>query len=197
MDTNTALAVAKYDAHADKFAERALTLCMQPQLEEFSRLTTPGALVLDAGCGSGKDFGPLGLCGFRAIGVDLSRGLLAHAGEVPGALLARADIGRLPFPDAAFDGVWACSSLVHFDMLGAGRVLRELRRALKPWGSLYASVKFGDDTGEWTDSEVVGRRWFQLWQLPSFAACARAAGFEVISSGLDKGRWVDLFAVKA
>ena len=195
MDTHIASAVAKYDAHAAEFAKRALTLSMLPQLEAFTGLTTARGLVLDAGCGSGKDFGPLRGCGFRPVGVDLSWGLLAHARAL-GVLLVRADLARLPFADATFDGLWACSSLVHFDMLSAERVLRELRRVLKPAGSLYASVKFGDDTSEWADSDVAGRRWFQLWRLPSFAACARAAGFKVVGNGLDKGRWVDLFAIK-
>ena len=66
-----------------------------------------GGPVLELGCGTGRLSIPLGRAGARVVGVDLSAAMLARAQAriARGALrthvsLARADIRRLPFPDA-------------------------------------------------------------------------------------------------
>ena len=64
--------IATYDATAQAYAERWSSLRLERQLRRFTSFLSPGALVLDAGCGPGRDVGYLHEPGYRAIGLDRS-----------------------------------------------------------------------------------------------------------------------------
>ena len=63
----------------------------------------PDDVVMDLACGTGDLCRVLQAAGYRAVGVDLSAGMLSRAKDV-GALI-RADVCRLPVPDAAAAGI--------------------------------------------------------------------------------------------
>jgi len=54
----------------------------------------------------------------------------------------------------AFDGVWACASLLHVPRADLPGTLRRLRRALVPGGAWFMSFKYGREDRE------SGGRWF-------------------------------------
>lgn len=95
-----------------------------------------GARVLEIGHGPGHLYARILERGLRAVGVDLSpemgalarRNLVAR-GAAPA--LARADAGRLPIADAAFDCL-VCAFPT--DFIFSSSVLAELRRVLAPGG---------------------------------------------------------------
>ncbi len=90
--------------------------------------------MLDLGCGGGSfDYRA---CGCSAvIGVDsIAANLKPNAGIVP----LCADAAALPFARGSFDLVICHHSLEHFR--DARRVVREIRRVLKPAGRLFVSV---------------------------------------------------------
>jgi SAM-dependent methyltransferase len=70
------------------------------------------------------------------VGVDLSPVVAARSG----ARAVAADVRRLPFADAAFDGVLSTSTLDHFpDAAEIDRSLEELHRVLRPSGHLVVT----------------------------------------------------------
>jgi SAM-dependent methyltransferase len=96
-----------------------------------------GRDVLDAGCGVGygtrllADHGPA-----RLVGVDISAEALAHApAEV--AELVEADLRELPFEPDSFD-VAVCFEVIEH-VQDHERVLDELRRVVRPGGTLLIS----------------------------------------------------------
>jgi demethylmenaquinone methyltransferase/2-methoxy-6-polyprenyl-1,4-benzoquinol methylase len=94
---------------------------------------SPSSLVLDVGCGTGDLARSLRQRGAKAIGVDLSFGMLAAA-RAGGAPLVQADAVALPFKDTAVDGVVSGFAVRNFaDLPG---VFRELGRVLRPGGRL-------------------------------------------------------------
>ena len=93
-----------------------------------------GSCVLDLACGTGDLCADLGDAGHRAIGIDLSDGML-HAAHTT-APLVRGDAQTLPFADAAFDGVVCGFALRNFVDLTA--MLGECARVLRPGGRLSA-----------------------------------------------------------
>lgn len=77
----------------------------------------------------------------RWVGIDVAAGVAAEAHQrshVPGVA---ADVRRLPFRDAAFDGILSTSTLDHFaDVAEIGVSLVELRRVLAPGGRLVLTL---------------------------------------------------------
>jgi SAM-dependent methyltransferase len=92
-----------------------------------------GARILEAGCGTGRILGRLAPLAQRAVGVDLSRGMLAGS-RARDLRVVQADLGALPFPDGAFDLVCSFKVLAHVSHLDLA--LRELKRVVRPGGTL-------------------------------------------------------------
>ena len=99
-----------------------------------------GELILDAGCGTGRNLKPLLAASTTAIGIDFSIGMLQVAqrqlDDVP---LALGDLhATLPFPDGAFDAILCALIGEHLSDLGS--VYSEFYRILRPRGRLVFSV---------------------------------------------------------
>jgi ubiquinone/menaquinone biosynthesis C-methylase UbiE len=110
--------------------------------------------VLDVGCGGGRTVGKLAAMAAqgKVHGIDYSEESVAasrrynaqaiQAGRVE---IHLADVGKLPFPDNTFDLVTGVET--HFWWLDITAGLREIRRVLKPGGTLIliAEVYKGAD----------------------------------------------------
>ena len=100
-------------------------------------------VVADVGCGNGVDLRqivPDGRCR-HAVAVDLSAGMLSSLGSLldSGRLsLLQADAQQLPLADASVDVALAMHMLYHVPDIPA--VVRELRRIVKPGGTVLAST---------------------------------------------------------
>jgi SAM-dependent methyltransferase len=106
------------------------------------RLLAPksGERILDAGCGTGRNLGPLLSAGTRAVGIDFSHRMLRVARRrLENAPVAQADLeADLPFGGGSFDAVLCALIGEHLNDLRA--VFTEFYRALKPGGRLVFSV---------------------------------------------------------
>ncbi|MBU1275058.1 MAG: methyltransferase domain-containing protein [Proteobacteria bacterium] len=108
----------------------------------LSQMFTPGT-VLDLGCGTGRMLGPLAQAGFRPVGLDCSRAMLARARRKGPSRLVLADARHgLPFASASLELVISLhATLVHF--AGPGELeglLSEAGRVLAPGGALVAEL---------------------------------------------------------
>jgi SAM-dependent methyltransferase len=114
----------------------SLSLIQRAAIASFDALAMPkGATVLDAPCGDGSLAAALRQAGYDAHGVDIESagtGLLGPAYH-------DADLnGRLPFGDALFDAAFSIEGIEHLE--DRYRYLRELRRVLKPGGTLILTT---------------------------------------------------------
>lgn len=109
--------------------------------------------VLDIGCGPGRYLRRLAERHpqIQLIGMDLSRGMLVDtrngwAGAAPGLSLAVADAQAIPLQDASCDITMAMHMLYHVPDIA--RTAAELRRVLRPGGTLLAATNGADHTRE-------------------------------------------------
>ena len=99
-----------------------------------------GEAVLDLGCGTGRAFDPLraavGAPGL-VVGLDLTPEMLDAATTAAHRTVTRLVLGdarRLPFPNGAFDAVFAAGLLPHLPDTMIG--LAEIGRVVRPGGRL-------------------------------------------------------------
>lgn len=93
--------------------------------------------VLEVGCGTGLILNRLGAAATQAIGIDLSRGMLAHA-HARGLTVLRASATALPFRNGAFQTVCSFKVLSHVPAIETATA--EVSRVLVPAG--HAVLEF-------------------------------------------------------
>jgi ubiquinone/menaquinone biosynthesis C-methylase UbiE len=104
--------------------------------ESELRLAGPyceGRRILEVGCGTGLILEPLSKIADKAIGLDLSAGMLRRARE-RGLKVVQGSVTALPFPDNSFDCVVSFKVLAHIEHIQ--KALSECARVLKPGGHL-------------------------------------------------------------
>ena len=95
----------------------------------------PGHVIVDLGCGTGDLSDGARAAGARAVGVDLSAGMLAQAARRGSAgTLVRADAGKLPLADGSCDGAVSGFALRNFESVET--VIRECARVVRDGGHL-------------------------------------------------------------
>ena len=164
--------VAYYDAHAQEFAARTLNLDMGHLYAPFLASLPPGGSILDAGCGSGRDALHFSRLGYRVSAFDASPEMVRRARALTGLPVEVQTFQDLNAKEE-FDGIWACASLLHVPPKDLPGVLSRLAGALKPGGTLFASVKTGQGV------EKRGGRYFTLHARETLLPLIEAAGLQV------------------
>jgi SAM-dependent methyltransferase len=117
-------------------------------------------IVADVGCGNGFDLRQIRYR--RAIGIDLSPGMLNTLKDLEGLSRVQADAQDLPLPDDCVDVSMAMHMLYHVPSIPAA--VSELRRITRPGGTTLASSNSRSTMAEVFDlldtavSERVGRQ---------------------------------------
>nr|WP_246717059.1 class I SAM-dependent methyltransferase [Oricola nitratireducens] len=123
---------------------------MAPIYQRFLKRLPEGGVILDAGCGAGRDILEFVRRGYAVDAFDASLELCRI-----GSLKTGVPIQHLTFQEfsseAKYDGVWACASLLHVPMREMSQVLASLIHSLKPGGVFYASFKHGEGERHETD----------------------------------------------
>lgn len=124
-----------FDRISDRYdlVNRVMTLGMDVgwRRRAVRELRLPGAaLVADLACGTGDLCRELGRNGYRAVGFDLSAGMLRRART--DAPLVQADVLRLPLRDRSMDGA-TCGFALR-NVVSLGDLFAECARVLRPGG---------------------------------------------------------------
>ena len=145
--------------------------------------------MADLGCGPGRDLERLLTAGRRAVGVDLSEGMLARAAtRAPGALVA-GDLRALPLRDGCLDGVWSSYALLHLDDADLATALREVHRVLRPGGAAALVLASGAGGREPVRYAPEHERVFFVRGPEVVAALCAQAGLEVLSVDVVPEAW--------
>jgi SAM-dependent methyltransferase len=157
--------------HADAFAD-----VVSPQLQWLLSRTSPGDLVLDVGCGTGRDVRLLRSLERAAVGVDLVAEMLTGVNGT-----AVCDARVMPFADGTFDAVFSSAGLVHLDKRTFADAVCEMSRVGKVGAPITLSVrhkKFRQEESGWEQSPF-GDRWYQRWNASELAVLADRCGIHI------------------
>lgn len=135
--------LAYYDNQAAQFFTDTVDVDMAALYERFLPRIPAGGLILDAGCGSGRDSKAFLQRGFRIHAFDASIKIAALASQHLGQPVP---VRRFQEVEevACYDGLWSCASLLHIPEAEIPAVLARLWRSLKPGGTAYFSFKLGE-----------------------------------------------------
>lgn len=131
-----------YDINALGFFESTFKVDMESLYQPFLRYLPDHAVILDLGCGSGRDTLAFKNKGYQVTATDYSKELVDKASRLSGV-----DVRFESFYELSelnqYDGVWACASLLHCERNRLPEVLEKILKALKVNGICYMSFKYG------------------------------------------------------
>lgn len=136
-----------YDSNAEDFAASTVSVDFSDAQERFLARLDLGSRILDFGCGSGRDAKYFLSRGFAVDASDGSSAMCRVASEYL-AMPVKHELFQDLSDIEAYDGIWACASILHELKADLPGLFGKMARALKPNGVIYASFKYGDFEGE-------------------------------------------------
>ena len=136
-----------YNKNADSFFKRTINHIITDTQKSFCEKIPKNGRILDFGCGSGRDSKLFINMGYEVDAIDGSIEICKVASSYIGI-----NVKHMLFQDLKekekYDGIWACSSILHLPKKELIDVLKKMSDALKTRGIIYTSFKYGDFEGE-------------------------------------------------
>lgn len=166
--------------------------------DKFLGLIAPKSFILDFGCGSGRDTKYFLSKGYTVEAWDGSIELCRTASE-----FAQVDVKNKLFQDLSghglYDGIWACSSILHLPLDELILVMTKIESALKNNGILYTSFKYGEFSGERN-----GRYFTDMTEGRFYGILKKCPDFQIIEiwrtgdvrPGRDNEQWLNILLRK-
>ena len=132
-----------YNKNAKIYCEQTLEGNMQENYNKFLQHLPTDAYILDFGCGSGRDSKYFIEKGYRVKAIDGSIEMCKLASKY-----INQEVTCMKFEELnelnTYDGIWACSSILHVEKKELPNILNKMINALKVNGIIYTSFKTGE-----------------------------------------------------
>ena len=136
-----------YNKNAKIYCEQTLEGNMQENYDKFLQHLPSNAYILDFGCGSGRDSKYFIEKGYKVKAIDGSIEMCKLASKYINQEVICMNFEELKDINT-YDGIWACSSILHLSLDDLVDVFKRMSKALKDKGIIYTSFKYGDFFGE-------------------------------------------------
>ncbi len=131
-----------YNKNAKLYCEQTLIGNLQENYDKFEKHLSPNAYILDFGCGSGRDSKYFIENGYKVKAIDGSEEMCKLASQY-----INQEVKCMKFEELndinIYDGIWACSSILHEEKENLQNILTKMINALKVNGVIYTSFKIG------------------------------------------------------
>ena len=166
--------LAHYDQSAQTFWEGTRDHDVSQNITALLQAiaAAPPYVLLDFGCGPGRDLKTFKALGHSATGLEGSPQLAAMARTNSGCVVLEQNFLALDLPSSHFDGVFANAVLFHVPSRELPHVLSELHATLKPGGVLFSSNPRGDGQEGWNGDRYGAFHSWEAWR-----GFVTAAGF--------------------
>ncbi len=176
MNTNTTLDY--YNNNAYRFTADTLDVEFSDIQDHFLAELQPGALILDFGCGSGRDSRYFLQKGYKVEACDGSEEMVKTATKNAGIPVKQMLFSELDEQER-FDGIFACASILHVPSAELPDIIGKMKKAVKKGGILYISFKYGTFEG------VRNGRYFTDQTKESLKQILdQVGGLNIISTGI-------------
>ena len=135
-----------YNKNANSFSNGTLDVDFSDIQDKFLSYFPMGSLILDFGCGSGRDTLYFLNKGMNVDAIDGSEALCKISSKNTGITVKHMLFHELSESEK-YDGIWACASILHLPKDELKDVLRKMILSLKLGGYIYTSFKYGDAEG--------------------------------------------------
>ena len=150
-----------YNNNAESFINGTISVNFEQTQLKFINTLPVNACILDFGCGSGRDTKYFLSKGYQVDATDGSEELCRKASAFTGI-----EVNHMLFQELSeidkYDGIWACSSILHLSKTELKPVLMRMLTSLKTNGVIYTSFKYGDFEG------IRNGRYFTDFMLETF-----------------------------
>lgn len=135
-----------YNEKSELFTNDTAELEFSDIQDSFLKYLEKGSLILDFGCGSGRDSRYFLKRGYQVEAVDGSYEMVKIASELTGLNVKQMLFNELDEYEK-YDGIFACASILHVPYKELSDIFRRLKKALKKNGYIYVSFKYGEYEG--------------------------------------------------
>lgn len=176
MDINKTLTY--YNTNAHRFTSDTLDVEFSTIQDSFLAQLPAGALILDFGCGSGRDSRYFLQKGYRVEACDGSEEMVKAATRNAGIPVKKMLFSELN-EENRYDGLFACASILHVPSKDLPDIFTRMKKAVKKGGILYVSFKYGTFEGIRN-----GRYFTDLTEESLQAILDEVGGLEIIRTGI-------------
>ena len=175
---NTEQTLNYYSKNAQRFTGDTLEVEFSSIQDNFLAQLPAGALILDFGCGSGRDSRYFLQKGYRVEACDGSEEMVKAATRNAGIPVKKMLFSELN-EENRYDGLFACASILHVPSKDLPDIFTRMKKAVKKGGILYVSFKYGTFEGIRN-----GRYFTDLTEESLHAILDRVGGLEIIRTGI-------------
>jgi 2-polyprenyl-3-methyl-5-hydroxy-6-metoxy-1,4-benzoquinol methylase len=137
------MSINYYNTNAQKFINDTFNLAMSDLMDEFLAFVPDEGIILDLGCGSGRDSVEFQRRGYVVVAVDGSQAMIEHAAKFLGNHSVCSTFAEYE-TDIRFHGIWALASLLHVPEEDMAQVIRKYLGLLVDKGIFLISFKNRD-----------------------------------------------------
>ncbi|EID84348.1 Methyltransferase [Treponema sp. JC4] len=187
-----------YNTNTSSFVESTQSVQMTEAWSRFTAKLPASSIILDFGCGSGRDTKYFLDYGYQVEAIDGSEELCKVASAYTGITVKRQLFTELS-EIQKYDAVWACSSILHASSAELFIIMKKILTALKDNGIFYTSFKYGTFEGERN-----GRYFTDMTEESLSALLTKVIGFSIeeqwitsdVRPGREEEKWLNVILRK-
>lgn len=150
-----------YESNAKEYSDSTKELIMTTNQDIFLGYIPKDGIILDFGCGSGRDSKYFLSKGYKVEAVDGSKNMCVEAEKNTGLKVKNMLFSELNEKER-YDGIWACASILHANKNELPSILDKMITATKKNGFIFTCFKYGEG-----ENDVEGRH-FNYFTEDSF-----------------------------
>ena len=187
-----------YNTNTSSFVESTQLVQMTEAWSRFTAKLPASSIILDFGCGSGRDTKYFREHGYQVEAIDGSEELCKVASAYTGITVKKQLFTELSEVQQ-YDAIWACSSILHATSDELVIIMRKIWTALKDNGFIYTSFKYGTFEGERN-----GRYFTDMTEESLSALLNKTTGFFIeeqwitsdVRPGREEEKWLNVILRK-